>query len=114
MVYFHGRLTWAKGDSPIKIDSLCEKSSSLWKSLGRWGVISLGKGYYEFSFSSVEDLMSVRSVVSWNLRPGFLWLFTWIPDFNPQFKDHICSVLGQDIGASSRVLEAENNLCSCW
>jgi len=31
---------------------------------------SLGKGYYEFTFSCLEDVKRVRSVPSWNLNPG--------------------------------------------
>lgn len=46
-------------------------------------MISLGKGFYKFSFSSIEDLRKVRSVSSWNIKPGFLRLFSWTPDFNP-------------------------------
>lgn len=43
----------------------------------------LGKGFYEFSFSSIEDLRKVWSVGSWNLEPGILRLSSWSPDFNP-------------------------------
>ena len=43
---------------------------------------SLGKGYYEFCFSSVEDARSVRMVGSWNLNPGYWKLFAWTHDFN--------------------------------
>jgi len=50
------------------------------------GVISLGKGYYKFSFSTLEDLQSVRSVGSWNLNPGLLKLFTWTKEFNPNIQ----------------------------
>jgi hypothetical protein len=46
----------------------------------------LGKGFYEFSFSSLEDVRRVRSVVSWNLEPGFLKLFAWTRDFNPNLQ----------------------------
>jgi hypothetical protein len=58
----------------------------VWKAIGKWGIISLGKGYYEFSFSSLEDMRSVRSVSSWNLAPGMLKLFAWNPDFNPSLQ----------------------------
>lgn len=65
-----GRVIWPKGTAPVSLESLRIRLSSLWKSLGSWGIISLGKGCYEFVFSSVEDLRSVRSVGSWNLSPG--------------------------------------------
>ncbi|XP_050895619.1 uncharacterized protein LOC127102269 [Lathyrus oleraceus] len=44
--------------------------------------MSLGKGYFDFSFSSLEDSRRVRSVNSWSLNPGYLKLFTWTKDFN--------------------------------
>jgi len=49
-------------------------------------VTSIGKGYYEFSFSSVEDVRRVRSVASWNPNPSFLKLFAWQNDFNPNLQ----------------------------
>jgi hypothetical protein len=58
----------------------------MWKAIGRWGITSLGKGFYEFTFSSVEDVRSVRAVSSWNLNPGFLKLFPWSKDFNPSMQ----------------------------
>ncbi|XP_019429990.1 PREDICTED: uncharacterized protein LOC109344585 [Lupinus angustifolius] len=49
-------------------------------------MVSLGKGFYEFSFSLVDDMRSVCSTSSWNLKPGFLRLFLWTPDFNPNLQ----------------------------
>ncbi|KAF1879339.1 hypothetical protein Lal_00005805 [Lupinus albus] len=46
-------------------------------------MISLGRGFYDFAFSSVEDLRRVCAVGAWNLKPGFLRLYLWTPDFNP-------------------------------
>jgi hypothetical protein len=60
----------------------------LWKDLSRWGVISLGKGYFEFTFSSLEDVRRVRSVPSWNINPGILKLFAWTKDFNPKLQQN--------------------------
>jgi len=79
----HGRVIWPKGAQPLTVVSLKNKLSTLWKSIGRWGVTSIGKGYYEFVFSSVEDVRRVRAINSWDLNPGFLKLFTWTKDFNP-------------------------------
>jgi hypothetical protein len=53
-----------------------------WNNLSKWGITSLGKGYYEFVFSTLEDLNRVRSVTSWNLNPGMLKLFAWSKDFS--------------------------------
>lgn len=74
--------------APIKVDALRAKLLVLWKPLGHWGLISLGRGYYEFSFSSVEYLRSVRPVSSWNLKPGVLRLFSWTADFSPLNQRH--------------------------
>ncbi|XP_058756493.1 uncharacterized protein LOC131629735 [Vicia villosa] len=72
----------------MTVMNLKTKLSSLWKSIGKWGITSLGKGYFEFSFSSIEDVRRVRSFTSWNLNPGFLKLFPWSKDFNPCFLKH--------------------------
>lgn len=82
----HGRLILATGDALIKNHDLRAKLSSLWKPIGQWGMIFLGKGLHEFSFSSLEDLHSVQAIGIWNLKPGSLRLFLWIKDFNPDFQ----------------------------
>lgn len=82
----HGRIILPKGSSPLTVGSLRSKLQILWKSLNRWGVTSIGKGFYEFSFSNIEDLRRVRSVGSWALNNGFLKLFAWSPDFNPSIQ----------------------------
>lgn len=80
----HGRVIWPKGATPLTVVALKNKMATVWKDLSKWGVSSLGKGYYEFVFSSLEDVNRVRSVASWNLNPGFLKLFAWTRDFNPK------------------------------
>jgi hypothetical protein len=82
----HGRVIWPKGSSPLKVDALRNKLLTAWKDLGRWGITSLGKGFYEFVFSSLEDVQKVRSAGSWNLNPGLLKLFAWSRDFNPNLQ----------------------------
>jgi hypothetical protein len=82
----HGRIIWPKGTTPLSVVDLKKKLSVIWKDLSRWGITSLGKGYYEFCFSSLEDVRRVRSVVSWNINPGFLKLFAWSGDFNPSLQ----------------------------
>lgn len=80
----HGRIILPKGSSPINVEDLRAKLAGIWKSIGRWGITSIGKGFFELSFSSIEDLRRVRSVGTWNLNPGILKLFTWTKDFNPK------------------------------
>jgi hypothetical protein len=83
----HERIVWPKGATPLPVVALCNKLSTLWKSLAKWGITtSLGKGFYELSFSTLEDVRSVRSISSWNLNPGFLKLFPWSKDFNPSMQ----------------------------
>lgn len=79
----HGRIIWPKGSNPVTVDSLRNRLSMLWKSIGKWGITSIGKGYYEFTFSSLEDMKRVRTVGSWSLNPGILKLFAWSRDFSP-------------------------------
>lgn len=79
----HARILWPKGSTPLTVVALRTKLQLVWKNLGRWGITSLGKGFYEFTFTSIEDANSVRSVGSWNLNPGILKLFAWTTDFNP-------------------------------
>ncbi|GAU13228.1 hypothetical protein TSUD_245980 [Trifolium subterraneum] len=82
----HGKIIWPKGATPLSLESLRAKLAVLWKAIGKWGVMSLGKGFYEFSFSTLEDLRSVRSISSWNLAPGVLKLFAWTSNFNPSMQ----------------------------
>lgn len=80
----HGRLILSKGEKPIKFDNLRVMLGKLWKPIGQWRMTSLGKGFFEFGFSSQEDLRSVWTVGSWSLNPGLLRLSKWCPDFNPK------------------------------
>ncbi|MCH83819.1 hypothetical protein A2U01_0004645 [Trifolium medium] len=84
----HGRIIWPKGSTPLTVVALKDKLAPLWKDLARWGVTSLGKGYYEFVFSSLEDVRRVRSIASWSLNPGTLKLFAWTKDFNPKIQQN--------------------------
>jgi hypothetical protein len=84
----HGRVLWPKGSTPLTVVSLKAKLSNIWKNLSRWGIQSLGKGYFEFTFTNLEDVRRVRSVSSWNLSPGYLKLFAWSPDFSPKTQQN--------------------------
>jgi len=43
----------------------------------------LGKGFYEFEFSFLEDMRWVLGMGSWQLSPSFLRLFAWKKDVVP-------------------------------
>lgn len=77
----HDRVIWPKGFFPCAKPKI--QNFGPWKSIVKWGITSFGKGYFEFSFSSIKDVRRVRSITSWNLNPGFLKLFPWSKDFNP-------------------------------
>lgn len=52
----HGRLTLHKGDSPLTTQTLKAKLNNLWPQLRNWNLIPLGKGFFEFNFSTIEDM----------------------------------------------------------
>ncbi|GAU37091.1 hypothetical protein TSUD_395130, partial [Trifolium subterraneum] len=79
----HGRFTLPKGSSPIRLQDLKQRILKFWKTNEEWSMVSLGKGYIEFIFSSLDDLSAVRSIGFWNLSPGLLRTFAWSADFNP-------------------------------
>ncbi|KAF1859038.1 hypothetical protein Lal_00000862 [Lupinus albus] len=57
--HLHGRVILSKGDAPVKFLDLKGKLSARWNKVGKWTMISLGRGFYEFSFSSIEDMRRV-------------------------------------------------------
>ncbi|XP_019447216.1 PREDICTED: uncharacterized protein LOC109350434 [Lupinus angustifolius] len=81
-LHLHGRIILSKGDTPLKFLDLKSKLSTMWNMIANWNMLSLGKGFYEFSFSTMEDMRKICSIGTWNLKPGILRLFLWTPDFN--------------------------------
>jgi len=77
----HGKMLLFKGDKSMNHLHLCKKLDIAWKNLGDWKVMPLGKGFYEFTFSSFEDIRWTLAVDSWNLSPGILRVFAWTNDF---------------------------------
>jgi hypothetical protein len=51
--------------------------------------LSLGKGYYEFSFTSITHLHVVWAMGTINLKPGVIPLFEWTKDFNMHTQRNI-------------------------
>jgi hypothetical protein len=84
----HARIIYPKGATPLTVYDLKGKLSAIWKEIGIWGISTLGMGYYEFTFSSLEDMRRVRSIGSWNLNPGFIKFFAWTRDFNPRTQQN--------------------------
>lgn len=77
-----GRLILNKGDKPYSSREVQTKLQQLWKNIGPWKLTPLGKGYFEFYFSSNDDMRSVWSKGTQNLKPGLLRLFEWSKDFS--------------------------------
>lgn len=72
----------SKGDKPYGSREVLTKLQQLWSNIGPWKLTPLARGYFEFSFSSYEDLRSVWAKGTLNLKPGLLRLFEWSKDFN--------------------------------
>lgn len=87
----HGRVIWPKGATPLTTVALKNKLAPFWKDLSKWEITFIRKGYYEFVFSTLEDVNRVRSISSWNLNPGILKLFSWSKDFSPKTKKKLFS-----------------------
>ncbi|KEH19946.1 hypothetical protein MTR_8g063620 [Medicago truncatula] len=54
-----GRLILNKGDKPYGSREVQTKLQQLWTNIGPWKMTPLGKGYFEFYFSSHDDLRTV-------------------------------------------------------
>lgn len=82
----HGRILWPKGEKLLPILMIRNKLMAIWKDLGKWGVISLRKGFFEFTVLSLEDVRRVCASGVWSLSPGLLKLFSWTNDFTPSIQ----------------------------
>lgn len=56
--HLYGRVVWTKGTTPLTVVNL-SKLLELWPKIGNWEITSLGKGIFEFAFSSLEDIQRV-------------------------------------------------------
>ncbi|XP_058766162.1 uncharacterized protein LOC131639707 [Vicia villosa] len=92
--HLHGRVVWSKGSQSLMVANLRIKILELWPSIGKWGVTSLGKCFFEFAFSLLEDVQRVRSVNSWSLPNGILKLFPWTKYFVPATLKQISAQVG--------------------
>ena len=82
----NGRLTLHKGDSPLTTQALKVKLSNLWPHLNNWNLIPLGKGFFEFNCSTIEEMRQIRALGVVNLKPGFMRFSCWTKDFTPKAK----------------------------
>lgn len=63
----HGRMVMSKGDKPYTAKDLFLKLSKLWKLSGNWKLVSFGRGFFEFEFSSLEDMRKAWAHGTMNL-----------------------------------------------
>jgi len=77
-----GRLMLNKGDTPYSSKFVFAKLQTICILSGPWSLRSLGRGFYEFTFASHEDLCKVWAAGTVSLKPGVLRLFEWSKDFN--------------------------------
>ena len=49
--HLHERIILSKSEKYLTHMNVCKNLNLAWKSLGSWKVITLGKVFYEFSFS---------------------------------------------------------------
>ena len=66
----YGRLVLNKGDKLYTTKDVSLKFSKISKTSHPWCMISLGKGFFEFTFSSIDDLMLVWSQGIVIMKPG--------------------------------------------
>jgi hypothetical protein len=75
-----------------------------WTTISEWKMLCFGRGYFEFSFASYEDLRSFWVLSTVSLKPGVLRLFEWTKDLNA----HTCPSVDLIVRATTRVLEGSN------
>lgn len=51
-----------KDDVSLKVSELCDKPLNLWNLITNWYLTSLERGYFDFSFKSMEYLNKIWSV----------------------------------------------------
>jgi len=84
----HGRLILKKGQESPTAKQLHETLTPLWK-INNWKLAPMGKGFFEFEFSTIEEIRSIWSTGSWNLKLGILRLSQWVPNFCPSLRNNL-------------------------
>ena len=78
-----GRLSTFKGNSTPKPNILHASISPFFNPAVEWEISPLGKGFFNLTFSSLEDKVKALSISSIKLSFGIFRLFHWKKDFNP-------------------------------
>jgi len=85
-INLRGRLVLSKGYKPYTTKDIHLKLQKQWKMTGEWSMRPLGRGFFEFTFASDNDVRMVWATRTVNLKPGLLRLFEWTKDFNMHKK----------------------------
>jgi hypothetical protein len=87
---FHGGLVLNKGAKTLHCKGF-DSQGKMWKTTGKWKMVSLGMGFYNFQFATYEDLCTVWATDTVNLKPGILRRSQWTKDFNyhTQHQAHV-------------------------
>lgn len=64
------------------------KLTKLWHTSGKWRLISLGRGFFEFHFDNYDDMCMVLAKETVNLVPGVLRLSKWRKGSNWYMQQH--------------------------
>ncbi|ESW33434.1 hypothetical protein PHAVU_001G068900 [Phaseolus vulgaris] len=59
--HLHGWIILSKGDKHLTHLDFTKKLQLVWKVIRSWKAIFLGKGFYEFEFSSLEDIRVLKT-----------------------------------------------------
>ncbi|KAL8522971.1 hypothetical protein ACS0TY_013071 [Phlomoides rotata] len=78
-----GRVIHARGDKPLSQEDLIKKLGDIWGIRTPWNLIPIGEGYYNIQFSCGDDGERIFAKRTWQIKPGFLRLQQWVPEFNP-------------------------------
>ncbi|XP_024177848.1 uncharacterized protein LOC112183741 [Rosa chinensis] len=78
-----GRLLLRKGTIPLKTETLKASLHTLWRPLGPWRLVPIGKRYFDIHFNSEADMRKVWGGGTCTLESGIFRLSQWKPDFRP-------------------------------
>ncbi|KAK9285615.1 hypothetical protein L1049_024811 [Liquidambar formosana] len=78
-----GRILLPKGAKPLTVLDLKARLAPIWKTIGEWRLVPLGKGYFDIHFHCLEHMRKVWAGGNWNLNSGIFQISHWIADFNP-------------------------------
>ncbi|KAL8529085.1 hypothetical protein ACS0TY_006522 [Phlomoides rotata] len=80
---FIAHITHAKTEIPLAKPELASRLSELWNLNSHWSMVHLGKRYYNIMIENLEDRDRIFRRRTWSIKPGFMRLMPWVPNFDP-------------------------------